>query len=219
MLKVKVCGMRDAQNLEEVLDLSIDFVGFIFYEKSSRNVTDFPEEVVFNNNPLSRVINKVGVFVDADLQFVKDKVKIHQLDYVQLHGRESVFYCEALKKEGIKIIKAFSVDERFRFTNTDFYSFSCDYFLFDTKGKNPGGNGTMFNWDLLKNYDGETPFFLSGGIDVNSFEKIRALKLDKLFAVDINSKFEIEPALKDVDMLRTFIAGLKQAQTILDYFN
>ncbi len=219
MLRIKVCGMRDAQNVRDVLDLSIDFMGFIFYEKSLRHVSHFPSEVDFDRNPLDRRIEKVGVFVDADLEFVKDKIRSYQLDYVQLHGRESVFYCESLKKAGVKIIKAFSIDERFRFTNTDFYSFTCDYFLFDTKGKLAGGNGVTFDWDLLNNYDGETPFFLSGGIDVNSVAKIRELKLDKLYGIDINSKFETAPAMKDVDLIRTFIAGVKQPTTILDYYN
>jgi len=219
MLKIKVCGMREEGNIQAISQLSIDFIGFIFYEKSARYVSDFPKDLDFKNNPLDRDIYKVGVFVDAPKEEVLDKVKEYGLDYVQLHGRESVFYCEFLKKQGVKIIKAFSIDERFVFTNTDFYAFSCDYFLFDTKGKNPGGNGTQFNWELLKKYDGDTPFFLSGGIDESSATKIRQLDLPKLFGVDINSKFEIKPALKDMDKLRHFVADLKQSSDIMDYYN
>ncbi len=190
-------------------------MGFIFYKKSPRNIDANSEKELLKllpNLPFKTLMNdvkKVGVFVNAEIDFVLEKVEKFELDYVQLHGRETIFYCEQLKKQGIKIIKAFSVDERFKFTNTDFYQFDCDYFLFDTKGKNAGGNGTQFNWELLKKYNGSTPFFLSGGIGEADAPTIKALDLSQLYAIDVNSKFEIEPALKEVNSLKRFLEPLR----------
>ena len=214
--KIKVCGMRNPVNIEAVLDVGVHYMGFIFYESSARHIDEQAELTLRSILPdlpflsLQNNTKKVGVFVDAPKEYVLDKVEKFELDYVQLHGRESVFYCSALKKEGVKIIKAFSVDERFRFTNTDFYQFDCDYFLFDTKGAKRGGNGTQFNWDLLNQYDGKLPFFLSGGIGAADIEAVQDFKHPQLHAIDVNSKFEIEPALKDVDLLKQFVQNFKK---------
>ncbi len=218
MLKVKVCGMRDIANIEALVKLPIQYMGFIFYEKSSRHIDEATTKQLeaafsfleFKN--LYRHIEKVGVFVNAEEDYILEKVERLQLDYVQLHGRESVFFCEKLAKRDIKIIKAFSVDERFRFTNTDFYQFFCEYFLFDTKGKLPGGNGESFNWKLLENYTGNTPFFLSGGIKKEDASIIKQLDFECLHAIDINSKFETAPALKDIPSIKQFLSDLKESK-------
>ncbi len=202
-MQVKVCGMRDEQNIKKLESLPVNLMGFIFYEKSPRYVG------YQNGVALKAGISKVGVFVNASLDFVLSKVESFGLDFVQLHGNENIFYCHALKQNGIKVIKAFSVDEHFSFTNTEAYQYFCDYFLFDTKGKNPGGNGYAFDWDLLKKYKGTTPFLLSGGIDVAAAVSIKAIQHDRLKGVDINSKFEIEPGFKDIEKIKNFIHDLR----------
>ncbi len=202
-MRIKVCGMKEAENIEGLSNLDIDFIGFIFYKKSPRfineslNISDF------------RYLKKVGVFVDADIDYVQKMAFAKKLDYVQLHGTENIFYCQQLKKEGLKIIKAFSVDENFSFTITQAYKYFVDYFLFDTKGKNPGGNGFTFDWQLLKNYKEDIPFFLSGGISEDNVKEIKSLKLKNLYGLDLNSKFEIEPGLKDINKIKNFIHELR----------
>lgn len=215
-LKVKVCGMRQVANLEGLEQLAVDFVGLIFYDKSPRFVEAKGFKKSRLKTPFRRKayvkdkIEKVGVFVNAALEDVLAKVKAYQLDYVQLHGQENVFYCRALKKAGVKIIKAFSVDKNFSFTLTEVFQYDCDFFLFDTKGENPGGNGVSFDWNILQKYKGSTPFFLSGGIQPNMVEEIRALNLPQLYAVDLNSGFEIKPGFKDISILSDFIYQLQK---------
>lgn len=202
-MQVKVCGMRDEQNIKRLESLPVNLMGFIFYEKSPRYVG------YQNSVPLKKGISKVGVFVNASLDFVIAKVKSFGLDFVQLHGKENIFYCHALKQNGIKVIKAFSIDEHFSFTNTEAYKYFCDYFLFDTKGKHPGGNGYAFDWGLLAKYKGTTPFLLSGGIDLAAAISIKEIQHDRLKGVDINSKFEIEPGFKDIEKIKNFIHDLR----------
>ena len=201
--------MRDAQNIEQVSQLRIDMMGFIFYEKSSRFV--HKEDVPDFKNLEHLSLKKVGVFVNAKTHEVLEKVGEFQLDFIQLHGDESPEYCADLKNvwPSIKIIKAFSVNEDFDFEKTKEYEEACDLFLFDTKGKNRGGNGVVFDWELLKKYDGETPFLLSGGIGLEHSEAISKLNFPKMIGVDLNSKFELEPALKDVEKLKEFISKIK----------
>jgi phosphoribosylanthranilate isomerase len=158
------------------------------------------------------VIAKVGVFVDADADFIIAKIQQLHLQAVQLHGNESTALCEQLKSTGIKVIKVFSVDDDFDFTTTVPYEAVSDYFLFDTKGKAHGGNGVKFNWALLKQYNGSKPLFLSGGIDLEDLPIIAKLNLLplNLYALDVNSKFELEPALKDVLKVKQLKVGLHQ---------
>lgn len=222
LLKVKVCGMRERFNIEALCQLPINFIGLIFYEKSSRFVESEKADLAFlktlfeTKSVQPERINKVGVFVDEELEIVIEKVKEYQLDYVQLHGSENVFYCRKLKEAKINIIKAFPVNECFSFTNLAAYEFYCDYFLFDTKGELPGGNGLVFNWEILKKYKGKVPFFLSGGLKPGMEEAVISFKHDKLFAIDINSGFENSPGFKNVDLISEFInkinASLKGQQ-------
>ena len=196
-LKIKVCGMRDPENIRQVAALQPDFMGFIFYEGSKRFVgEDFDPALL---SALSSSIQKVGVFVNESTETIEQTVARYSLDLVQLHGRETPGQCRELNEAGIRLIKAFSVDDRFTFENVLLYERYCDYFLFDTRGNNYGGNGTVFDWEILKGYLSDKPYFLSGGLNLENlqskeFEKLRP----KPFAIDVNSGFELEPGLKDV---------------------
>ena len=195
--------MRDPENLDGLLDLPIDYVGLIFYKKSKRFVEkDFPK-LDFRGK------EKVGVFVNESLEYILEKSKQYDFITIQLHGTESPDFCEKLKEKNLKIIKAFSVDDEFDFSKTKKYEPFCDYFLFDTKGKLPGGNGYTFDWGILKNYKGETPFFLSGGINNTHKNMLKGLNINLLYAIDLNSGFEIEPALKDISLLKKFIKDVR----------
>jgi phosphoribosylanthranilate isomerase len=199
-MKLKVCGMRETTNISELLKLSPDFVGFIFFAKSKRDVADSLDAELLASFPNST--QKVGVFVNAELDFVKGKVEQFGLELVQLHGDESPEYCFDLKSKGINVMKVFSVGESFDFNQLETYKPYVDFFLFDTKGKERGGNGVQFEWSILKGYDQEIPFFLSGGIDLENLEQLSELKGMNLHAIDVNSKFEIEPGLKDIEKLK-----------------
>lgn len=216
-MKIKVCGMRDTENISSLIGLKPDFIGFIFYHKSKRFVADFPL-IEFPES-----IKKVGVFVNEEINEVVKKVKDYQLDCIQLHGNETVDYCNSLrhslryiersrsdvsKSHQLGIIKAFSVDDSFDFTKTEDYQSCCDYFLFDTKGKDYGGSGLKFNWKILQNYKGITPYFLSGGIGLEDIEQLLSFlqrkESDRCYAIDVNSRFEDSPGLKNIEKLKNF---------------
>ena len=197
-MKIKVCGMRDKENISGLLALKPDYIGFIFYDKSKRVVTDFPQMEI----PSS--VKKVGVFVNETIQEIIEKVNKHALDFVQLHGNETSEYCEKLASKNIKIIKAFSVDENFDFSAIKSFEKCVSLFLFDTKGNNYGGNGVKFNWDLLQNYKGKIPFLLSGGINKNDADEIKKMKHLAFLGIDINSGFELEPGLKNIKEIKEF---------------
>ena len=201
-VKLKICGMRFPENIEEISQLNPDFIGFIFYPKSVRyfdlpSLPDLPEN-----------IQKVGVFVDATLDFIEEKVKQYSLNYVQLHGNESVAVCQKIQTLDLKVIKAFAVDEAFDFDILKAYENVVDYFLFDTKGKLPGGNGLTFSWELLNKYVLTKPYFLSGGIGPEDVTKIQAFLKSRIaqhcFAIDVNSKFENQLGEKDKNKLQIF---------------
>lgn len=198
-MKLKVCGMRDGQNIKDLLSLKPDFIGFIFYEKSPRFVGDELDADLLKVFPSE--VKKVGVFVNAELNEVKSKVDEYALDYVQLHGDESVEYVADLFAVGIKVIKVFSVGEDFDFEKFKGFNPFVDFFLFDTKTEDRGGSGKKFNWELLKDYQSEVPYFLSGGIDVESVTDSEVLKRLGPYALDVNSKFELEPGLKSINQL------------------
>jgi phosphoribosylanthranilate isomerase len=201
-MRLKVCGMKYQDNIEHVAALQPDYLGFIFHEKSIRN---------FGENFMPQIphsIKKTGVFVDAEINQVIDKINFYHLHAVQLHGHESPEYCKQLKAYNIEIIKAFSIDNQFNFDELKPYEIVCDYFLFDTKGKLPGGNGYTFDWTILNQYPSTKPFFLSGGISINEVESLSSF-LQKpeskyCYAIDVNSQFEIEAGLKDIELLKTF---------------
>lgn len=193
--------MRESQNISELLLLNPDYMGFIFYEKSPRNVGEVLDEALLKSFPAS--VQKVGVFVNASLDFVKTQVSKYELDLVQLHGDESPAYVADLFAVGIRVIKVFSIGDAFDFKQLGEYNPFVEYFLFDTKGKARGGNGELFNWELLKDYDQKVPFFLSGGIDLENAGDLKVLEGMNIHAIDVNSKFELEPGLKDIERVRS----------------
>jgi phosphoribosylanthranilate isomerase len=206
-MKLKICGMKYPENIVKVGSLLPDYMGFIFWEKSTRY---FDGEIP--NLPKS--IKKVGVFVNASSSEILDKIKKYDLQAIQLHGNESVEFCIAVKNNmpnAIEIIKVFSILDTFDFEVLKPFEKGCDFFLFDTKGKLPGGNGTAFDWKVLENYPSTKPFFLSGGIGIEEIEAINEISKTNLplYAIDINSKFEIEPGLKNVKLLSSFKNNLE----------
>ena len=204
-MKIKVCGMTEAENLKTVLEYKPDFFGFIFYEKSPRNITDKQVLQVAINDT-----KKVGVFVNENIDEVNKLAIAYKLDSVQLHGDESPEYCDELKNSGTNVIKVFPIDEQFSFDLLKPYTAFVDYFLFDTKGTKRGGNGTRFDWGILDKYVLDIPFFLSGGITVDDVEEIRGLKHPQLHAVDINSGFEISPGIKNAELVAMFTKQIKE---------
>ena len=227
-MKLKVCGMKYVENIQEVTALQPDYLGFIFYEKSKRNFEGIIPE-------LPKSIKKTGVFVNEYLEIVISLVEEYQLDAIQLHGDESVEYVSQLKSElakrralfieenkrekkkknkqyvsdsSVEIIKVFGIQDDFNFDVLQPYESTVDYFLFDTKGKERGGNGITFNWKVLENYNLKIPFFLSGGIGINEIEKLKEVLQKELpiYALDVNSKFEVKPGLKSIEKLKQFKA-------------
>ena len=195
---IKVCGMNIPSQIESLAN-NTDFIGFIFYEKSSRYV-----QTTYGNG----YSKKVGVFVNESISKILEIVKRETLDYVQLHGSESVEFCREVQKT-IPVIKAFGIDANFQFSILKNYTNDVNYFLFDTKTNQHGGSGNQFNWQLLKNYKMETPFFLSGGINLASTEELMKFSHPKLIGLDINSGFENSPADKNIDQIKQFIDEIK----------
>ncbi len=199
--------MRDPQNIDAVCVANPDFMGYIFYPKSKRYVGDQPDVSIFSRVPSS--IQKVGVFVNEELETVIDLCKKYSIEVAQLHGNESKEYCQEVQKSGLLVFKAFSLDDKFDFGQLKNYALSVDYFLFDTKGKLPGGTGEKFNWQILDQYLLNVPFFLSGGIAPDDANAIKKIRHPQLFALDINSGFELQPALKDVPAVTDFVKRIK----------
>ncbi|WBL21717.1 phosphoribosylanthranilate isomerase [Zunongwangia sp. HRR-M8] len=208
-LKLKICGMKHPENIQEVAAINPDYMGFIFYEKTPRF---FNAEIP----KISDSIKKTGVFVKAKIADILDKINGYDLNAIQLHGGESAEFCaelkSVLKATNIEIIKVFSVKSEFDFNQLTAFEDHVDYFLFDTKGKHKGGNGETFDWTLLKDYPSKKPFFLSGGIGLDQLEDLQEFysyfsKIGKdhlLYAVDVNSAFETEPGLKNIEKLKEF---------------
>ncbi|MDA9555374.1 phosphoribosylanthranilate isomerase [Pelobium sp.] len=198
-LKIKVCGMKYQANIKALADLEPDFMGFIFYPPSKRFIgLDFDKQDI---NHLSADIKKTAVFVNAYVHEVVEFSNIYGIKTVQLHGQESPAFCSELKDQGFTVIKAFGVDESFNFELLKDYESQVDFFLFDTKTDLHGGSGMTFNWDLLANYTLSKPFLLSGGLSLDNLAEILEIKHPQLYGVDLNSKFEVEPGLKDIEKL------------------
>lgn len=198
---VKVCGLRD--NWKEVSELQPDLLGLIFYPKSSRFIELDGEKIIATDIP------KVGVFVKASAADIIKKVAQYQLSYVQLHGDESVEFIEELKKSltGIKIIKVFRVQDKL--PDVKQFEGLVDLFLFDTKVSEYGGTGSRFNWNILSTYSSNIPFLIAGGVDEEDVENIKSLQINGFIGVDINSKFEDEPGLKNIEKVSTFIKAIR----------
>jgi len=200
-MKLKICGMKYQDNIEAVANLQPDYLGFIFHEPSSRHF----DRVI---PKLPKSIKKVGVFVDETVEFISSQIEKYELNAIQLHGHESPEMCRLLKSTNVEVIKVFSIKDAFDFSVLEPYEDACDFFLFDTKGKLPGGNGYTFDWSVLNNYPSKKPFFLSGGIGLEQLEKLKEFQNSEAskycYALDVNSKFEIEPGLKNEEKLKEF---------------
>ncbi|MDQ3392580.1 MAG: phosphoribosylanthranilate isomerase [Bacteroidota bacterium] len=197
--------MREKENIFSISELCPQFLGFIFYPDSKRFVGGLDPQ----HTQVPEGVKKVGVFVNSSKEEILGLVEEFKLNIIQLHGDEQPEQCKELQEAGIAIIKAFSVDENFDFDQLNAYKKFVSYFLFDTKGKEYGGNGITFNWQILDRYKLDIPFFLSGGIDLNHIEDIKNLKHKQLFALDLNSRFEIRPGYKDVAKLKIFVDRIK----------
>jgi phosphoribosylanthranilate isomerase len=209
-MKIKVCGMNHPENIKQTGSLPVDYMGFIFYPPSPR----FAGNGILNStimNDLSPRIKRVGVFVSEAIPVLLSTIKRYPLDVVQLHGAETPDYCRTVKENcpALKIIKAFNLSEAADFDAAKEYEAVCDFFLFDTKTAKHGGSGEKFDWKIIECYQGKTPFFLSGGISADDADAIKNIHHPRLYGIDLNSRFEIRPGIKDVNLLQTFIKNLK----------
>lgn len=195
--------MKYLENIQALSGLDIDYMGFIFYPKSKRYVGENLEPSVLKAIP--KHIEKVAVFVNEPIESVIQIADKYNFKTLQLHGHETPEYAMQLKELGYSIVKAFAIDAQFDFKNTIPFQTNCDYFLFDTKSDTFGGTGHAFDWNLLTKYKQQKPFFLSGGISLEHLESVKNISHSELYAFDINSKFETEPALKNIDLIKEFI--------------
>lgn len=205
-MRVKVCGIARTEDLRELASLGIDYCGFIFYEGSPRYVADKISGK--DARALSGKIKKTGVFVNAQAKDILRLAEEYELDLVQLHGDEPPEFCTGLGRT-VPVMKAFRIAEDFDMEKElKPYAGSADYFLFDAPGKKYGGHGVSFNWDKLQAYEGDTPFFLGGGIGPEHAALIRQLDHPRLYAADINSRFETRPGEKDMERIKQFLWDL-----------
>jgi phosphoribosylanthranilate isomerase len=200
-MKLKVCGMRYTDNIRAVAAIEPDYLGFIFFEGSSRYVSESIPK-------LPTVLKKAGVFVNASYDTIVKKINTYDLQAVQLHGDESPEFCKSIQALNIEVIKVFSIKSEFNFELLRPFEPVCDFFLFDTKGPLAGGNGYCFDWSVLEKYPSKKPYFLSGGIGLESIEALQEFKKSTAaiycYAIDVNSQFEIAPAQKNKKLLEKF---------------
>ncbi len=199
-MKIKVCGISQNKQLLELDSIEeIDFLGLIFHTSSARKVLELSKKL--------KKSKKVGVFVNADLDFISKNAEEYALDFIQLHGNESPEFCREISDK-YTVIKAFGVDVDFNFNDLHAYKTSVDYFLFDTKTEKHGGSGKKFNWEILSNYKLNIPFFIAGGISTDDSVEIKKINHPQFYGIDINSKFEISPGIKDEQLIKNFINEL-----------
>ena len=210
---IKVCGMRDPENIRRVEALDIDCLGLIFYTPSPRYVSGNNEQIEAIGCCAKK---RAGVFVNESPDVILEKAKIFQLHFLQLHGSETADLCQTLRQHGYFVIKTLSIASATDFYQTEKYQDSCDYFLFDTKCTGYGGSGKRFDWSLLAYYQGETPFLLSGGLRPDSMDELKHIKHPRWAGVDLNSGFELFPAMKDVGLLKDFVSGFRRP--VEDYY-
>ncbi len=204
---VKVCGMRDAENIRQIDALgNVDWMGFIFFDKSSRNVNLVPTY-------LPEHCRRVGVFVNATIENICQKMKDFRFDLLQLHGNESPCYCQLLRAamdNTVNIVKMIQVASKTDLDTALPYEGVVDYFLFETKCNSYGGSGKQFDWDILHHYEGQTPFLITGGIGADDAGRVKAFHHPRFVGIDLNSRFEIAPALKDITLIDKFLKQIKQ---------
>jgi phosphoribosylanthranilate isomerase len=205
-LKIKVCGMKDPANINEIAALNPDFMGFIFYEKSLRYAGNMDVEPIV---PLPDTIRKVAVFVNQTVAAMQAMASKYSIRTLQLHGEATPAQCLQLMESGFTVIKAVPVSQPADVEAVENYEGYCHYFLFDTKTPHYGGSGSKFDWTWLEKYRGKTPFILSGGIDIFDIQSINKIDHPAFFGVDINSRFEIEPGIKNKQQVEQFILSLR----------
>jgi len=205
-MKIKVCGLKDDENIAQVAVLLPDYMGFIFYDKSPRFVDDLPIAVL---KKIPQSIIKTAVFVNESDENISKLIDKYNFDAIQLHGDESPADC-AFFKGRVKVIKAFGLNADFDFGQLYPYADHVDYFLFDTKTTIHGGSGETFNWDILGQYDLDIPFFLSGGLSLENLEEVKEITHPQFYGVDLNSRFETGPGIKNIEKLREAFATIKQ---------
>ena len=207
-MQIKICGLRDPENIREIAALQPDFIGFIFYPNSPRFASQL-DAVSLTSLPTS--IKKTGVFVNENLENILTAISKYNLDAVQLHGADNKKLCRKIRQEAkTMVIKVFPIMDASNFRVTGDYEDVADYFLFDTKTDLYGGSGQKFNWNILQEYTGNKSFLLSGGIGADDVKALRAIEHPLLAGVDLNSKFELKPGLKNVALLKQFIDELKR---------
>jgi len=211
--QLKVCGMREPQNIEQLLQLPIQWMGLIFYKKSPRLVDVETQQYIRQNPHLFKAIKKVGVFVNASLQEIHQQIVDFRLDALQLHGDESPARCAELKQQypHLQLLKAIRLKESTDLLSTRQYSGTADFFLFDTKGPSYGGTGQRFDWSILEDYQEPIPFFLSGGLSPAALDEVLAFQHPQCIGLDLNSGFELAPGLKDINRLRNFFQLLNKS--------
>jgi phosphoribosylanthranilate isomerase len=207
-LKIKICGMREPGNIIEVASLKPDLMGFIFYPSSLRYAGSTLNAEILSE--ISPTVIKTGVFVNEDIKTIAGIIENFQLDCVQLHGNETPDLCFSLKERGIQVIKTFSISAKETFKRCSDFIKCTDYFLFDTAVSGFGGSGQKFNWKDLVKYDLNHPFFLSGGIASEDYNTINEIDNPSFYGIDLNSRFEIKPGLKDIAILKKFIAEIRR---------
>ncbi|MCC8061837.1 MAG: phosphoribosylanthranilate isomerase [Rikenellaceae bacterium] len=206
-MKIKVCGMRNPENIAQVAALEPDYMGFIFYKRSPRYAASLDPDILDTTLPSS--VRRAGVFVDAPLSEMLRTAERYKLNTLQLHGAEPPQTCAKLRKAGFEIVKAFGVERGADLLKTVHYESCCDLFLFDTRTPGHGGSGNRFDWRILDAYGGRTPFLLSGGISALDAENILSLYHPSLYGADLNSRFEIEAGLKNTELLERFIKTIR----------
>ncbi len=206
-MKIKVCGLRDPENIKAVSALNPDYMGFIFYGPSPRFVDELDIETLA---AIPSVINKTAVFVNESLETINMLVDKYNFDFIQLHGDETPAFCNSLRDKAI-VIKALGVNNDFDFKQLNKYKNKADLFLFDTKTAAHGGSGISFDWNILNKYELEIPFFLSGGLSLDNLNEIKDIDHPQFYGVDLNSKFEVSPGLKDIEKLEKAFDIIKQS--------
>lgn len=212
-MKIKVCGITQIEQLKKLDEIGVDYAGLIFFRQSARYMLDKLITTEVHKLPLH--LNKVGVFVNASEEDINTQVELYGLDLVQLHGDETPAFCKHISST-VSVIKAFRIT-KYNEQNIDWmvrpYEEVCDYYLFDTNRKGAyGGTGEKFDWTILNNNIINKPFFLSGGIGLADIEKVKAFQHSFLYAVDINSMFESEPGIKDMEQVKMFVEEIKNVK-------
>ena len=201
-MELKVCGITTTEDIRELIKLDISRLGFIFYHQSKRYV--YGKLIEQGLREVPQRIKKTGVFVNAEKAEIEQMVDMYRLDSIQLHGDETPEFCNYFRSV-TEVIKTISIKDKTSFENTKLYADACDLFLFDTQSEHFGGTGKTFNWQWLEAYNLDKPFYLSGGISLENFDEIKNIEHKQLLGIDINSKFEIRPGIKDVEKIKQLI--------------